>query len=294
MAGPLMVIGYIAVLAFIVSSMLVMGLRVTISDLFSPLKNKRLIILTLLANFVAVPLLAFVIIYIFPLSAGMAAGLILVAIAAGAPSTPKVAEFTGGNIAYAVSMTVLMTVVTIVLMPFLLPMLLEGVGMDPTKVIVNLIVLILIPLIAGILVRYKLPRVADTGAKVMEWVSNISIAVIFISFGIIFFSHLKELFGGSTGTGMVLVAIIFTVGALLIGYAMGGPGRETRGVLAFGTGFRNVTAALVVITATYSDAANDVMLMVLMVTIFSVIIVSAIVGLILRKRIKEGKLEAGG
>ncbi len=115
-----------------------MGLNVTIRDLFSPLKNKRLIILTLLANFVAVPLFAFILIYIFPINTEMAAGLILVSIAAGAPSTPKVAEFTGGNIAYAVSMTVLMTVVTIVLMPFLLPYLLEGVTMDPTKVAVNL------------------------------------------------------------------------------------------------------------------------------------------------------------
>ncbi len=293
MAGPLLVIGYLAVLAFIVSSMLVMGLNVTIGDLFSPLKNKRLVIFTLLANFVVVPIFAFILIYIFPVSKEMAAGLILVSIAAGAPSTPKVAEFTGGNIAYAVSMTVLMTVVTIVLMPLLLPYLMEGVHMDPTKVAVNLVVLILIPIIAGIFIRDKVPVTAKKFLKVMEIVSNASIGLIFLSFGIIFLANLKELFGGTAGLYMAAVAILFTIGALLIGYAMGGPSRETRGVLAFGTGFRNVTAALVVITATFSDPGNEVLLMVLMVTIFSVIIVSAIVGIILKKRMTAEKLAQG-
>jgi len=87
-----------------------MGLNVTIHDLLSPLHNKRLMILSLLANFVLVPLFAFILIYIFPISVEFAIGLMLVSIAAGAPSTPKVAEFTGGNIAYAVSLTLLMTI----------------------------------------------------------------------------------------------------------------------------------------------------------------------------------------
>ena len=73
-----------------------------------------------------------------------------------------------------------------------------------------------------------------------------------------------------------------------------GPDRETRGVLVFGTGFRNVAAALVVITATFSDPGNKVLLMVLMVTIFSVIIVSTIVGIILNKRMKVEKISRGG
>ena len=251
MAGILPTIGYIAVLVFIITSMLVMGLNVTISDLLTPLHNKRLIILSLLANFVVVPLLAFVLIYIFPISSGLAAGLMLVAIAAGAPSTPKVAQFTGGNIAYAVSLTLLMTILTIVLMPFLVPLIMEGVGMNPTKVAVNLVVLMLIPILAGILMRSRVPRAAGRVLPVVEVISNASIGVIFLTFGIIFFAHLTDIFGGPGGLEVALIAILFTVGALLIGWLMGGP--DNRSTLAFGTGFRNVTAALVVITASFSE-----------------------------------------
>ena len=284
MANLLSIIGYFGVIIFIITSMLVMGLNVTVRDLLSPLRNKRLMILSLLANFVMVPLLAFILIYIFPISAGFAMGLILVSIAAGAPSTPKVAEFTGGNIAYAVSLTLLMTILTIVLMPFLVPYLMEGAGMDPTKVAFNLVVLMLIPIFAGIILRDRAPGSAGIVLKAAELISNVSIGVIFLTYGILFLTHLKLLFGGPGGLQVALVALLFTIGALLIGYFMGGSDRESRGVLAFGTGFRNVTAALVVITASYSDPTNDILLMVLMVTIFSVIIVSTIVGLILKKR----------
>ena len=291
MAGLLYQIGYLAVILFIVTSMLVMGLNVTIRDLLSPLHNKKLIILSLLANFVVVPLFAFALIYIFPISAGLAAGLILVAIAAGAPSTPKVAEFTGGNIAYAVALTLLMTILTIVLMPFLVPYLMEGVGMNPAKVAFNLVMFMLVPILAGILLRDKLPGVSKRVLPIAEIVSNVSIGVIFLTFGIIFLTHLQVLFGGPGGLEVAFVAIVFTIGALLIGYFMGGP--DQRGTLAFGTGFRNVTAALVVITASYSDLTNDIFLMVLMVTIFSVIIVSVIVGIIMKKRMDAEKRSKG-
>ncbi len=284
MPGLLMQIGYLGVVVFIITSMLVMGLNVSIHDLLSPLRNRRLVVTSLLANFMVVPLFAFILIYIFPMSKELAAGLILVSIAAGAPSTPKVAEFTGGNIAYAVSLTLLMTIITIVLMPLLVPYIMEGAGMDPTKVALNLVVFMLVPIIAGILLLDQAPKLARRLLPVAELVSNVAIGVIFLSFGIIFFAHLKDLFGGPEGLGIAFIAVLFTVGALLIGYFMGGPDRENRGVLAFGTGFRNITAALVVITASYSDMSNDVLLMVLMVTIFSVIIVSAIVGLIMKKR----------
>ena len=53
------------------------------------------------------------------------------------------------------------------------------------------------------------------------------------------------------------------------------------------------TAALVVIFADFTDMANDVLLMVLMVTIFAIIIVSILVGIIFRQRMDAGKKAKG-
>lgn len=289
MAEILLTFGNLAVLAFIITSMVVMGLNVTIRDLTVAMKDRRLILASLAANFILVPILAFIIIFVLPVSKEMAAGLVLVSLAAGAPSTPKVAELTRGNIAYAVATTILMTVLTILLMPIILPYLLEGITMDPTRIAFNLIVLMLIPLLAGMGLRYASEDRARRALPILFWVSNICIGIIFLTFGLLLLARLGALFGGDQGPLMLLVAILFTLGCLGIGYVLGGTSKETRSVSAFGTGFRNITAALVVITSTFQDPGNDVLIMVLIVTLVSVIIVSAIVGLTLKKSIDQGK-----
>ena len=54
-------------LLFVVCSMLAMGLALPASAMIQPLKNVRLVILALLANFVLVPLLGVIIIRLIPL-----------------------------------------------------------------------------------------------------------------------------------------------------------------------------------------------------------------------------------
>ena len=49
----------VAMLSFVVSSMLAMGAGLTVSQISAPLRNARLVVLALLANFVLMPLGAF-------------------------------------------------------------------------------------------------------------------------------------------------------------------------------------------------------------------------------------------
>ena len=214
-------------------------------------------------------------------------------IAAGAPSTAKVAQFTGGNVAQAVSLTIIMTIVTVVLMPFLIPFILEGAQADPLSVMANLVVMILIPLVLGIIIKSRSEPLAARIRPVMDWASNISIAVIFLTFGIIFLSRLRDIVSTSSGALAVFVAIVFTLLALGATYLVGWFEKDAREDLVFGAGFRNSTAALVVVFAGFTSIQNDVLLMVLMVTIFAIIIVSILVGIIFKKRMDAEKKAKG-
>ena len=69
--------------------MLAMGMSLSVAQILQPLKNARLVILALLANFVLVPLLAFGITRWCRSTRICRSGLILLAIAAGAPFIPK-------------------------------------------------------------------------------------------------------------------------------------------------------------------------------------------------------------
>ena len=82
-------IGVIATMIFVLTSMLGMGFSLTVPQILSPLHNVRLVILSLAANFILVPLLAIGILMVFPLSEGLSIGLFLLGTAAGAPFLPK-------------------------------------------------------------------------------------------------------------------------------------------------------------------------------------------------------------
>ncbi|MDD1692678.1 MAG: bile acid:sodium symporter [Methanoregula sp.] len=304
MASLLYNLGFIATYVFILTSMLHTGLMVTIGDLVAPLHNRRLLTLSLFANFIIVPLIAITLILLIPMNPQLAAGLLLVSIAAGAPSTAKVAQITRGNVAQAVSLTIIMTIITIVLMPFLIPFILEGAQTDPLYIMGNLVVMILIPILIGIIIKNRSESFAARLEPVMDYVSDISIAVIFLTLGIIFLSQLGEIVSTGSGALAVFVAIVFTLASIGITYLIGYLEKDSRRNLALGAGFRNITAVLVVIFASFTNLKkdarvavfssftniqNDALLMVLMVTVFSIIIVSILVGIIYKKRRRAEK-----
>src|SRR3990172_12745722 len=143
----------IAGLLFVVTSMLAMGLSLTMAQIIQPLKNVRLVILALLATFVLVPLLAYLILLLIPLEQSLKVGLIALATAAGAPFLPKLVQGAKGNIAFGVGLMVLLMVVTIIYMPIVLPLLLQGVQVNPWDIAKSLIVLMLVPLAIGLLIK---------------------------------------------------------------------------------------------------------------------------------------------
>ena len=81
MTGFLLGLLDIATLVFAVSSMLSVGFSYTVRELIEPLRNARLVIGALVANFVLVPLLAYAITGFLSLGEGREIGLLLVAAA---------------------------------------------------------------------------------------------------------------------------------------------------------------------------------------------------------------------
>ncbi len=100
MADILQTLTSLSVLVFVVSSTLAMGLSLTIAQIIDPLKNVGLVVKALIANFVIVPLIAFLIVNLMDLSEAQSIGLILLATAAGAPFLPKLVQAAKGNMAF--------------------------------------------------------------------------------------------------------------------------------------------------------------------------------------------------
>ncbi len=280
-------IGNYAIWIFVVTSIAAMGLNLTIPEVLAPWKKKWLLSISLVANFIIVPLFALFVLYLFPLDVDLATGLILVAAAAGAPSLPKAMDIIGGNVAYAVGLTMILILVTIFYMPFMLPYLIEGVRVDQSSTALYLIVFMLIPLIITMAIRAKIPQAARVLYPVVDRISDLSIIAVLLIYTIaLFTSDFSVKAGALLGLRGTAVAILFILGSFAIGYIMGGSDMRNRQVLAFGTGFRNVSAALVVVSANFTDP--QILFMVLVIAIFGIIFMMIIGGWLYRKNKRAG------
>jgi BASS family bile acid:Na+ symporter len=255
----------VALLVFVVSSMLAVGLSLTVGQILEPLRNARLVILALVANFVLMPLAALLIARAFRLDQPLGVALLLLGGAAGAPFLPKLAAVAKGNLAFAVGLMVLLMVLTVGYMPLVMPLLLEGVSVDPTEIARSLIVLMLLPLVIGLAVRARFAAAAERAAPFLNRLSTLSLTLMVV---LMLVTNLRNIIG-LYGTRGVLASIVFLLVGFGVGWLLGGPGRETRSVLAMGTAQRNIAAALVVGGQNFEDPRVVVM-----------VVVVAIVGLL--------------
>lgn len=232
----------LSVLVFVIGSMLSMGLSLTTKQIIEPLRNTRLVVLALVANFVVVPIAAYVITLVVPLDEPISIGLILVSTAAGAPFLPKLVQVAKGSPAFSVGLMVLLMVVTIVFLPIVLPLLIQGVEVNPLDIAQSLVVMMLIPLAIGLFIKARYEESAEKIRPTFASASNLAILVLIVLGVVLNFDAMI----GLVGSFGILAAILLVAIALATGYLLGGSDPSIKSVMALGTGQRNISAALVV------------------------------------------------
>jgi len=265
-------IGVLAALIFVLTSMLGMGFSLTVPQIVAPLRNTKLVILSLAANFILVPLLTLGILLIFPLSEGLSIGLFLLGTSAGAPFLPKLAQVAKGDTAFSVGLMVLLMVVTILYVPIVLPLILTGVTINPWDIARSLILLMLLPLAIALFIRARYEEVANGLLPLMNQATSLSILVLFVAFFVVYFSDLI----GVIGSTAILAAVVFLLISFAIGYFLGGASGPIKRVLALGTAQRNLSAALAIAALNFPDP--DVMVMIMVVSLVGFIVLIVIGG----------------
>jgi len=273
MSDIILVIAQISALTFILTSMLAMGLRLTVRQITDPLKQVRTVLLALLANFVLVPALAYLITVIIPLDKGLATGLIIAGAAAGAPFLPKLVQVAKGNAAFSVGLMTLLMVATVLYLPLMLPVLLPGASVSPWDIAQSLIITMLLPLGIGLFIKARYQETAATLQPYMSQASSLAIVVMMVT---ILMLQYKTIIG-TIGTGGLLAALLFLVGALLVGLLLGGRDTSMRSVVGQGTGQRNLAAAMLVAAQNFGDEPN-VLVMVMLIGILGLILLMLVGG----------------
>jgi BASS family bile acid:Na+ symporter len=238
---------------FLITAMLSVGMQTTAGDVRSLLGSKGFLLRSLLANFVAVPIIGIVLARTLPLKPEAALALVLLACTPGGISALQFTTKIKGASLFAGSSAFLMSLVAVFVSPALLALVLPGdipVVVPYARALLFIVVFLLLPLVAGTLVRSRAERLAEKLSKLCAIMS----AVIFIVVLILIMGVRKEAMN-AVGKEALLSMLLFIVISMAVGWFMGGPAKETHPVLATITGMRNVALCLLIALNTFPDPA---------------------------------------
>jgi BASS family bile acid:Na+ symporter len=232
----------IVVIIFTVSNLMAGGLACDLKEALKALRNPRLILLTLFWGWVVCPALALLITKVLPLLEGHAAGLILVSLAPIAPFLPIAALKARGDMTFTGAYILLATVVTVVLMPVMAPLLIKGLTLETWPLAKPLIILVLLPLLIGVAIKFFKAPVAD---KIFPAVKKTGGLFLLICLAMVMWIYGKQMLEtvGSLATGAwVLFMVVMAILPYLFGFGLK---QNQRSVMAIGQSSRNISAGFV-------------------------------------------------
>lgn len=169
--------GYITILLGIV--MFGMGLTLKAVDFKLVITNPVPVIIGVCAQYVIMPLSAFLIAYIINLPAELAAGLVLLGSVPGGTASNVMVYLAKGNVPLSITMTSFSTLLAPIATPIIL-LLLAGKWMpvDPIAMFTSIIQVIIIPIILGIIIRRVVPQIVEKSINVIPLISVVAIMII--------------------------------------------------------------------------------------------------------------------
>lgn len=283
----------ISVPAFAIASMLSMGLRTPLRAFRDQLRDRRTVLAVLGANFVVVPAVGTLLIWLLSdlLPRQTGEGFVIALCAAGAPFVLQLGAMARIPYGETAGPMAVLLLGSIVFMPLVVPFLLRDVEVHGWSVAELLLGTMLSPMIAGIVIAAVWPGRADDFARIAGGVAAVSAVLMFLSgFGANSGFVLQLLLSPVMLVAAGLVAVAFVAGRFagdLAGDTLTVPDGP-----AILTSQRNIAAALLVARtgAENSEAAGSIVVAILLLSAvgFVMLVPYALVSGYLRRR-REGE-----
>ncbi|MGP5125519.1 bile acid:sodium symporter family protein [Brachybacterium tyrofermentans] len=276
---------HVSVPVFAIASMLSMGLRTPLRAFRDQLRDRRTVLAVLGANFVVVPAVGTLIIWILNgmLPHQIGAGFIIALCAAGAPFVLQLGAMARIPYGETAGPMAVLLLGSIVFMPLVVPFLLQDVQVDGWAVARLLLGTMLSPMIAGIAIAWVFPGRADRFARIAGAVAAVSAVLMFLSG-----------FGSNSGivlqlllSPVMLVAVGLVALAFVAGRLSGDLAGDTLTVVdgpAILTSQRNIAAALLVARTGSGDGSIVVAILLLSAVGFVMLVPYALATGVLRRR----------
>ena len=243
----------IAAIVMLVSLMLAAGLEINREHLMAALKNVGLLARALLANFIIVPIIGYVVVRLFQVEGYIAVGILLMAIAAGVPFLVRAAgRQPGGSLGLAAALAFIMPALSIVTIPLTALLVLPPdmkASVPFVQLIVSLVGIQLVPLLIGLLIADRAPALAAKLQRPLTLLFAVAVIALLIIIGPELLKDVVAVYGSH---GM-LAAFVIVLLSLLTGWVLGGPEPQNRRTLSIATALRNIGTCAVIGTASFPN-----------------------------------------
>lgn len=206
---------YISLLLGIV--MFGMGLTLKASDFAIVFRKPLPVIIGVLAQYIIMPGVAYLLAVILHLSPELSAGLVLVGACPGGTASNVMVYLAKGDVPLSVAMTSVSTVLAPILTPLVLLVLAgQWIPVNATSMFLSIVEVIIIPIIVGLLINVFFPRTVEKSTEALPLVSVVAIVAI-----------VAAVVAGSQETiatsGLILFAavILHNLFGLFLGYLAG-------------------------------------------------------------------------
>ncbi|WP_301098482.1 bile acid:sodium symporter family protein [Otariodibacter sp.] len=204
-------LGWIPYLLGIV--MLGMGLTLTFKDFGEVSRNPKGAIIGVVAQFIVMPALAFLLVKLFDLPPDLAIGVILVGSCPGGTSSNVMTYLAKGNTALSVACTTISTLLAPILTPAVFYLFAsQWLDIDAGAMFVSVLQMVLLPIFVGVIIRSIFKQKVENVSQVMPLISVIAIVLIVTAVVSVSKDRIIE-------SGLLIFAIVVLHNAL--GYAVG-------------------------------------------------------------------------
>lgn len=239
-------------LAFI---MFTLGLGLTFSDFARVARMPKNFLIGLVSQLLFLPLVALIIVFIWPLQPELAIGLILIAAAPGGVTSNILTSFAKGDVALSISLTAVMSLLSVISVPLVLGLSIGLISdsslgsISLTGIVISMFLIVTLPVLLGMIFRACLSYLTKRIERLAKILSTALFVLVLIGAILAERQNLTEYFA-QTG----LVVLILNILMMTIAYywaklfSTGGPQLKA---ISIECGLQNGTLAIFVGTSVF-------------------------------------------
>ena len=240
-------------LAFI---MFALGLGLTGNDFLRVIRQPRDFFVGTFSQIILLPIIAFILVKLWPISPELAIGVMIIAAAPGGVTSNILTSFARGDVALSISLTAIISLLSVITVPFIIltsVILIENSGLDLnislTNMAISMFLIVTVPVIIGMIFRKFSSNVAIKFEPIAKKISAVLFVIVLLGAIVAEKDNVVSFFAQAG-----LITLVLNVVMMIVAYYIAqllASGTEQKKCITIECGLQNGTLAIFVATSIF-------------------------------------------